>query len=178
MSWKRRLGSGRMAEQNVDPKVLAALYGEYLNRSIQLTEGVASLRVRVAELEEALKAEETPAGVDDAAERFTVSAPLGGALGEGRRPHVYGGGGRVRCARFPAEVAAAGDEPGPAGGVGFVHADQPGRGARGVPRPVPLRVCGVAVHVRRCGYLWGGDSPPGRHGPEPCVGRRHVRGGR
>ena len=55
-----------MTEQNVDPKVLAALYGEYLNRSIQLTEEVASLRVRVAELEEALKAEETPAGVDDA----------------------------------------------------------------------------------------------------------------
>lgn len=42
-----------MPEQDVDPKVLAALYGEYLNRSIQLTEEIARLRVRVAELEEA-----------------------------------------------------------------------------------------------------------------------------
>ena len=56
-----------MAEQNVDPKVLAALYGEYLNRSIQLTEEVASLRVRVAELEEASGAEGATVGADDAA---------------------------------------------------------------------------------------------------------------
>ena len=57
-----------MPEQNdVDPKVLTALYSEYLNRSIQQAEENAKLRVRVAELEEALKAEEAPAGVDDAA---------------------------------------------------------------------------------------------------------------
>ena len=40
-----------MAEQNVDPKVLTALYSEYLNRSIQQAEENAKLRVRVAELE-------------------------------------------------------------------------------------------------------------------------------
>ena len=56
-----------MAEQNVDPRVLTALYSEYLNRSIQQAEEIARLRVRVTELEEALKAEEAPAGVDDAA---------------------------------------------------------------------------------------------------------------
>ena len=41
-----------MPEQNdVDPKVLTALYSEYLNRSIQQVEENAKLRVRVAELE-------------------------------------------------------------------------------------------------------------------------------
>lgn len=56
-----------MPDQNTpDPQVLSALYAEYLNRSIQQAEEIARLRVRVAELEGALKAEETPAGVDDA----------------------------------------------------------------------------------------------------------------
>lgn len=41
-----------MSEQAVDPKVLTALYSEYLNRSIQQAEEIAALRVRVAELEE------------------------------------------------------------------------------------------------------------------------------
>lgn len=41
-----------MPEQNdVDPKVLTALYSEYLSRSIQQAEENAKLRVRVAELE-------------------------------------------------------------------------------------------------------------------------------
>ena len=55
-----------MAEQNVDPKVLTALYSEYLNRSIQQAEEIAHLRVRVAELE-AAEREEHPEGAGDAA---------------------------------------------------------------------------------------------------------------
>lgn len=54
-----------MSEQSVDPKVLTALYSEYLNRSIQLVEENARLRVRVAELEVA--GDEGAVEVDDAA---------------------------------------------------------------------------------------------------------------
>lgn len=56
-----------MPDQNTpDPQVLSVLYAEYLNRSIQLTEENARLRVRVAELEEAVS-ETVQGGADDAA---------------------------------------------------------------------------------------------------------------
>lgn len=53
-------------QNDVNPQVLTELYSEYLNRSIQLTEENARLRVRVAELEAAQRESEQPAGASDA----------------------------------------------------------------------------------------------------------------